>query len=137
MELIDYFNKAKYYIKKFVNSVQEGRAIFKNMKQEIRMAIEEDKAVEKRRATKRVLTVEEISKQTIAQRDNIKKNGFKEYEYIANSDCCPTCAALNGKHFEVSKMKIGVNAPPMHDGCRCSIAAWEDDDEYEKWLNSL
>jgi SPP1 gp7 family putative phage head morphogenesis protein len=137
MKLFDYLNIAKDFIKKFIDSVQEGRAFFKRTKEEISISLKDNNAVEKRRPQKRVLAVEEISKQTIAQRDSMKKNGFKEYEYIANSNCCPACAALNGKHFKVSKLKIGVNAPPMHDGCRCSIAAYEDQDEYEKWLNSL
>lgn len=75
--------------------------------------------------------------QILAQRDSMKRNGFNEYEYIANSNCCEICAKLNGKHFIVSALKIGVNAPPMHDGCRCSIAAYFDRKEYDDWLNNL
>lgn len=75
--------------------------------------------------------------QTIAQRDSMKRNGFTEYEFIANRGCCSVCGELNGKHFPISKLKIGVNAPPMHEGCCCSIAAYSDRDEYEQWLNSL
>lgn len=71
-------------------------------------------------------SIEGISKQILAQRDSIKRNGFKEYEFIANSDCCEICAALNGKHFKLSALKIGVNAPPMHEECSCSICAYED-----------
>lgn len=70
------------------------------------------------------LSVEGISKQIIEQRDSLKRNGFTEYVVIPNRGCCKSCAALRGKHFKVSKLKIGVNAPPMHDGCRCSIAAY-------------
>lgn len=86
---------------------------------------------------KRDLSANGISKQILAQRDSMRKNGFKEYEFIANRGCCPSCAALNRKHFPIAKLKIGVNAPPMHEGCRCSIAAYEDDEAYKKWLNSL
>ena len=75
--------------------------------------------------------------QILALCESFKRNGFKEYEFIANKNCCKECAALNGKHFPVSKLKIGVNAPPLHDGCRCSIAAYDDDDEYEAWLDHL
>lgn len=78
-----------------------------------------------------------ISKQILAQRASMRKNGFKEYEFIANKKCCEKCAALNGKHFLLSDLKIGVNAPPMHEGCSCSIAAYEDSADYEAWLNSL
>lgn len=97
----------------------------------------QDHSEVKNRTKKPDLSIEGISKQILSQRDSFIRNGFKKYEFIANSDCCPTCAALNGKHFPVSKLKIGVNAPPMHEGCRCSIAAYEDEAEYEKWLNSL
>lgn len=31
----------------------------------------------------------------------------------------------------------GKNAPPMHPNCRCSIAAYEDSEEYEAWLDYL
>jgi hypothetical protein len=82
-------------------------------------------------------SIEGISKLTLAQRDSMRKNGFKEYEFIANSGCCEVCAELNGKHFKISALKIGVNAPPMHEGCRCSIAAWEDSEEYEAWLDFI
>ena len=95
-----------------------------------------EKAIENH-APKRSLSVEGISKQILAQRDSLRKNGFEKYEFMANRDCCPTCAALNGKHFPITKLKIGVNAPPMHEGCRCSIAAYEDDEEHEAWLDYL
>lgn len=82
-------------------------------------------------------SIEGISKQILSARDNMLRNGFAEYEFIANSDCCSICARLNGRHFPISKLKIGVNAPPMHEGCRCSVAAYEDDAEYEAWLDDI
>lgn len=82
-------------------------------------------------------SIEGISRQIIAQRDSFIRNGFKEYTYIANKDCCGICAKLNGKHFPVSSLKIGVNAPPMHDKCKCSIAAHSNRAEFDKWLNNL
>jgi hypothetical protein len=87
--------------------------------------------------TKPDRSIEGISKQILAARDNIIRNGFEEYTFIANRDCCEICKRLDGKHFRVSSLKIGVNAPPMHEGCRCSISAHSDDKEYRKWLNSL
>ena len=82
-------------------------------------------------------SIEYISSQIIAQRDSLLRNGFKRYEFIANSDCCSVCGELNGKHFSLQKLEIGVNAPPMHEGCSCSIAAWSDRREYEEWLNFI
>lgn len=31
----------------------------------------------------------------------------------------------------------GKNAPPMHPNCRCSIAPYEESEEYEAWLDYL
>lgn len=75
--------------------------------------------------------------QILALRDQMVRNSFKEYEFIANKNCCEICGRLNGKHFPISKFEIGVTAPPMHEGCSCSIAAYSDREEYEKWLNNL
>ena len=75
--------------------------------------------------------------QILAQRDSLIRNGFAEYEFVVNRDCCSLCGELAGKHFPVRSLKIGVNAPPMHEGCRCCIAPYSDDAEYEEWLNSL
>lgn len=82
-------------------------------------------------------SIEGISKQIIEQRDSLIKNGFKRYVYIANSSCCKKCAELDNKNFPLSKLETGVNAPPMHDGCSCTIAAYEDIEEYEAWLDYL
>ena len=95
--------------------------------------LDKPKKVQKKPA----LSIEEISMQILDQRDSMVRNGFTKYEFIANSGCCGICAKLDGKHFAISRLKIGVNAPPMHDGCRCSIAAYQSDAEYEAWLNHL
>lgn len=88
-------------------------------------------------APKRGLSIEQITEQTLVQRNNIRRNGFAEYIFIASKGCCESCAALNDKHFPISKLKPGENAPPMHEGCRCSIAAYSDRAEYEAWLDFL
>ena len=55
----------------------------------------------------------------------MKNAGYKEYEYMSTNteETCEICKALNGKVFPVSKAVIGVNCPPMHIGCRCTILA--------------
>lgn len=85
----------------------------------------------------RLMRTELARVQTEAQKQSFERNGFKEYEFIVNGGCCPICAALNGKHFKVKDMMPGKNAPPMHPNCRCSIAAYEDSEEYEAWLDYL
>lgn len=85
----------------------------------------------------RLMRTELARVQTEAQKQSFVRNGFTEYEFVVNGGCCDICAALSGKHFKVSKMMPGENAPPMHPHCRCSTAAWEDDAEYEAWLDFL
>lgn len=85
----------------------------------------------------RLMRTELAKVQTEAQKQSFEKNGFEEYMFIANSDCCGICKALDGKPFKVSKMMPGENAAPLHPHCRCSVAAYEDSDEYEAWLDYL
>ena len=64
-------------------------------------------------------------------------NGFEEYTFHVNRGCCSACADLDGKHFKIKDMMPGKNAPPMHPNCRCSVSAYEDNAEYEAWLDFL
>lgn len=85
----------------------------------------------------RLMRTELARVQTEAQKQSFEKNGFTKYEFVAIGSACDICRAIDGKHFDVKKMMPGENAPPMHPNCRCSIAAWEDDDDYEAWLDYL
>ena len=85
----------------------------------------------------RLLITEMARVRSDAQKQSFERNGFEDYEFIAEPSACPICAALNGKHFKVAKMMPGENAAPMHPYCRCSVAAWEDGDDYEAWLDFL
>lgn len=85
----------------------------------------------------RLMRTELARVQTEAQKQSFVRNGFELYEFHANSGCCDICSALDGKHFKVSKMMPGDNAPPMHPHCRCSTSAYEDSKEYEEWLDYL
>ena len=85
----------------------------------------------------RLMRTELARVQTEAQKQSFERNGFEEYEFIANSDCCDICKANDGKHFKVSKMMPGENAAPMHPHCRCSAAAYSDRKEYDEWLDFL
>ena len=69
------------------------------------------------------LMITELSRvQAEAQKQSYIRNGFDEYEFIAEPTACQICRALDGKHFKVSKMMPGENAHPMHPRCRCSTA---------------
>lgn len=148
MGLFDFIEKAQQKVIEQQENIKNRLAAFPNeateaMEKKIKTfskRLEEtpEKIVQKfEKKPKIELAVESINKQIFAQRDNIRKNGFTEYEFIANRDCCEICAELNGKHFSISELQIGVNAPPMHEGCKCSIAAYEDSAEYEAWLDFI
>jgi len=85
----------------------------------------------------RLMRTELARVQTEAQKQAYIKDGFEVYEFMVNTGCCDICAALDGKHFKVSKMMPGENAPPMHPHCRCSTAPYEDSAEYDAWLDHL
>lgn len=85
----------------------------------------------------RLMRTELARVQTEAQKQSFIRNGFEMYTFITNGGCCDHCQALNGKHFKVAKMMPGENAPPLHPHCRCSVAAYEDSDEYEAWLDYI
>lgn len=75
--------------------------------------------------------------QTEAQKQSFIRNGFTQYQFIVNGNCCDICAGIAGKVFDVEKMMPGENAPPLHPLCRCSTAAYSDRKEYEEWLDYL
>ena len=85
----------------------------------------------------RLMITELARVQTEAQKQSFERNGFEEYTFLALGNACPICKALDEKHFKVEKMMPGTNAPPMHPRCRCSVAAYEDSEDYEAWLDFL
>ncbi len=54
--------------------------------------------------------------------------GRSQYTYICDrgSNSCDACLSLDGKHFDVEEAASGVNLPPMHPNCRCTIAAFPE-----------
>ena len=66
-----------------------------------------------------------------AAKQRYQDYGMEKYEFFADTDdrtCthnskAKSCKELDGKVFLLSEMKPGVNAPPMHPRCRCSVLA--------------
>lgn len=83
--------------------------------------------------SERLMRTEMARIQTAVQEESFKKNGFDQYVFLALGTACDICRAINGQHFDVSKMQPGENAPPMHPNCRCSTAAWMDAEEAGQW----
>lgn len=84
----------------------------------------------------RLMTTEFARVQTEAQKQSFVRNGFTQYTFLAIGTACSVCSALNDKHFDVDDMMPGEKAPPMHPNCRCSVAAYMDDESYEEWLDT-
>ena len=87
---------------------------------------------------KRLVRTEMVRVQTQAQIDSYKANGWEEFEFLAyGTASCEICNSLNKKHFKISEFQPAENAPPMHPNCRCWTAPYEDEGEYQKWLDSF
>lgn len=105
--------------------------------QSLAAEIRKDFSVSAREAMRLVRT-EMVRVQTQAQIDSYKANGWEEFEFLAyGTASCEICNALNKKHFKISDFQPAENAPPMHPNCRCRTAPYEDEDEYQKWLDSF
>ena len=59
---------------------------------------------------------------------------YTHYEYLCVEDhrTCETCRALSGQTFEISKRNAGLNFPPMHPWCRCTVMPLVEDLEMIK-----
>lgn len=115
--------------------LQEGLIQGKNPRQ-LATHLEKLFGVSKSNA-QRLMRTELARVQTEAQKRSFERNGFTQYEFIALGSACGICKELDGKHFDVEKMMPETNAPPIHPNCRCSVAAYEDSEEYEAWLDFL
>lgn len=122
--------------KLLTNGLMQGKS-----SRELARGLRKAFGVEKKNA-ERLMRTELCRVQIDAQIESIKRNGFTQYIYVTlasaginKSKVCDICAPLDGKHFDVDKAEVGLNLPPMHPNCRCSIAAYSDEEEYQKWLN--
>lgn len=52
-----------------------------------------------------------------------KENDIVKVRWLAalSDRTCPLCEELNGQVFEISNLEVGVNQPPLHTNCRCSL----------------
>ncbi|WP_122646712.1 minor capsid protein [Enterococcus mediterraneensis] len=82
----------------------------------------------------RLMRTETARVQLEVQKKSYQEYDITEYEFIAEPSACGLCKPLNEKAFEVSKLKVGVNAPPMHPNCRCSTVPHIDREAIESDL---
>jgi len=94
----------------------------------------------------RRLLISEVSRvQTEAKRLSYEEMDILEYKYLAiiNDRTTQTCKSLHGKTFKVSDMKVGINAPPMHQFCRSTTVPtkrkeemdWEDEEDGDLFID--
>ena len=83
----------------------------------------------KKSAARRLLYTEASAVTTLAEKDCYEDLGVGEYEILATLDqkTSEICRSMDGKHFPVSEMRTGVNAPPFHPHCRTDTCPYFDD----------
>lgn len=57
--------------------------------------------------------------------DSYKEAGIEYYQFLAtdDDDTCEEDRELDGKIFKLDEAVVGVNYPPIHPNCRCSVLA--------------
>lgn len=65
--------------------------------------------------------------------------GYKKYIWIADPDerTCPECEALDNQVFEIDDSILGVETPPLHPWCRCSISPYYDEPIEGSWWTEV
>ena len=56
-------------------------------------------------------------------KDLYKENKILQVRWLSvlSNRTCPECVELNGRVFEINNLTVGVNQPPLHNMCRCSL----------------
>ena len=72
----------------------------------------------------RILTMaEDIRLRKSASLDSIRRSGYRYYRIIAENDSrlCSVCREQDGNIYSVLEARAGVNLPPFHPNCRCTV----------------
>lgn len=62
-----------------------------------------------------------------------EEEDVEQYQFLATLDnrTCEVCGKLDGKVFNVSEAKVGINYPPLHPNDRCTTVVHFDGDSLE------
>lgn len=79
---------------------------------------------------KRLVYTEDTFMQAESKAELFQDNGFVTYKFSPANDgnVCPKCEALRDKEFNFEDRQPGVNFPPIHPWCRCTIYTDVDDE---------
>lgn len=64
--------------------------------------------------------------QNQATADRYREAGVEKYEVLSTHDdrtCDEECASRDGQVYLLKDMEVGVNYPPFHPNCRCTVLA--------------
>lgn len=76
-----------------------------------------------------IMKENKTDKITSHELNEYKRAEITKYLFLATLDktTCSLCGNLDGEVFDVDKAVIGINFPPLHEGCRCSTCAYLED----------
>ena len=87
-----------------------------------KMAKEIDDVMEKGRyAAERLVRTESSYFSNQGELQSYQEMGIAEYEFLGGG--CDICQALNGQCYLITEAEPGLNLPPIHPNCKCTIRA--------------
>ena len=87
-----------------------------------KMAKEIDDVMEKGRyAVERLVRTESSYFSNQGELQSYQEMGIAEYEFLGGG--CDICQALNGQCYLITEAEPGLNLPPIHPNCKCTIRA--------------
>ena len=77
----------------------------------------------------RLVNTECTYAQTLADKNTAGEMGVKKMQYIATLEAhtCDICGSLDKKIIPVTDILPGLNAPPIHPNCRCTLVPYFSD----------
>ena len=79
---------------------------------------------------KRLVLTEQAYFTTLGQKDAFGELDVEEYEIVSTLDSKTSeiCQQMDGQHFPLKDMQLGVNAPPFHPYCRTTTCPYFNDE---------
>ena len=97
----------------------------------------------------RVVRTESVYERNEAQAQAYEDFDYEYYEFSSHTEgrsserTCANCNALDGRTYKFKERIVGVNFPPLHPNCRCTVITYmsdiiilqEDREDFEKFKN--
>ena len=71
--------------------------------------------------------------------DALDAENIQYYQVVCESyyEACDACKKLHRKKQPVSEAKEGINLPPLHPNCRCTIGSYIDNNDTDSIINQI